>query len=93
MLEGVRAARVEALQPSVAEGLPLIHADVEKTSWVLINFLTNAIKYSPDQSVIEITADRNKDKVEFLVTDHGRGIDEKYLPRIFERYFKVPGSH
>jgi len=81
------------IQPSVAEGLPLIQADVEKTSWVLINFLTNAIKYSPDQSVIEISADRNKDKVEFLVTDHGRGIDEKYLPRIFERYFKVPGSH
>jgi PAS domain S-box-containing protein len=81
------------IQPSVAEDLPLIQADVEKTSWVLINFLTNAIKYSPDQSVIEISAYRNKDKVEFLVTDHGRGIDEKYLPRIFERYFKVPGSH
>jgi signal transduction histidine kinase len=31
--------------------------------------------------------------VEFLVTDHGKGIDEKYLPRIFERYFKVPGTH
>ncbi|HUB59443.1 MAG TPA: ATP-binding protein [Puia sp.] len=81
------------IQPSVAEDLPLIQADVEKTSWVLINFLTNAIKYSPDQSVIEISAYRNKDKVEFLVTDHGRGIDEKYLPRIFERYFKVPGTH
>lgn len=81
------------IQPSVAEDLPLIQADVEKTSWVLINFLTNAIKYSPDQSVIEISAYRNKDQVEFLVTDHGRGIDEKYLPRIFERYFKVPGTH
>jgi PAS domain S-box-containing protein len=81
------------IQESIAEGLPLIQADVEKTSWVLINFLTNAIKYSPDQSVIEISANRNKDKVEFLVTDHGRGIEEKYLPRIFERYFKVPGSH
>jgi PAS domain S-box-containing protein len=81
------------IQPSVGEDLPLIQADVEKTSWVLINFLTNAIKYSPDQSVIEISAYRKKDKVEFLVTDHGRGIDEKYLPRIFERYFKVPGSH
>jgi signal transduction histidine kinase len=31
--------------------------------------------------------------VEFIVRDHGRGIDEKYLPRIFERYFKVPGTH
>jgi PAS domain S-box-containing protein len=81
------------IQSSVAEDLPMIHADVEKTSWVLINFLTNAIKYSPDQSGVEVSAYRTKDKVEFLVTDHGRGIDEKYLPRIFERYFKVPGTH
>jgi signal transduction histidine kinase len=81
------------IQSRIAEGLPLIQADVEKTSWVLINFLTNAIKFSPDQSVIEVSAERSSDKVEFLVTDHGRGIDEKYLPRIFERYFKVPGTH
>ncbi len=81
------------IQSSVAEGLPLIQADVEKTSWVLINFLTNAIKFSPDQSGVEVAAYRRQDKVEFLVTDHGRGIDEKYLPRIFERYFMVPGSH
>jgi PAS domain S-box-containing protein len=81
------------IQSSVAGDLPLIQADVEKTSWVLINFLTNAIKFSPDQSEVEVTACRKKDKVEFLVTDHGRGIEEKYLPRIFERYFMVPGTH
>ncbi len=81
------------IQSAMADDLPLVSADVEKTSWVLINFLTNAIKFSPDQSGIEVSAYRKKDKVEFLVTDHGRGIDEKYLPRIFERYFKVPGTH
>ena len=81
------------IQSSVAGDLPLIQADIEKTSWVLINFLTNAIKFSPDQSGVEVAAYRNKDKVEFLVTDHGRGIEEKYVPRIFERYFMVPGTH
>ena len=30
--------------------------------------------------------------VVFSVTDHGKGIDEKYLPKIFDRYFKVPGT-
>lgn len=77
----------------VADNLPDIEADVEKTSWVLINLLTNAIKYSPEESRIEVAAFRNNDKVEFRVRDHGRGIDERYLPRIFERYFKVPGTH
>jgi signal transduction histidine kinase len=81
------------IRADLPENLPFIQADVEKTSWVLINFLTNAIKYSPEDSGVEVTASRNKDKVEFLVKDHGKGIDEKYLPRIFERYFKVPGTH
>jgi len=81
------------IQSSVAENLPFIQADVEKTSWVLINFLTNAIKYSPEDTGIEVVAARNRDRVEFIVKDHGRGIDEKYLPRIFDRYFTVPGTH
>jgi len=81
------------IRAAVADNLPMIQADVEKTSWVLINFLTNAIKYSPDQSGVEVAAYRREAEVEFLVTDHGKGIDAKYLPRIFERYFKVPGTH
>jgi signal transduction histidine kinase len=81
------------IRTSVANSLPMIQADVEKTSWVLINFLTNAIKYSPEMSGVEVTAAKKGDKIEFLVKDHGNGIEEKYLPRIFDRYFKVPGSH
>jgi len=71
----------------------LIQADIEKTSWVLINFLTNAIKYSPENSGIEVRAMADQKEVKFVVTDHGKGIDEKYLSRIFDRYFKVPGTH
>ncbi len=71
---------------------PMIRADKEKTTWVLINLLTNAIKYSFESSVIEISVTSQNDRVEISVKDHGRGIDEKYLPRVFDRYFKVPGS-
>jgi PAS domain S-box-containing protein len=81
------------IHATVAKGLPPIHADVEKTSWVLINFLTNAIKYSTERSSVEVDAFSKAGKVEFTVSDHGQGIDGKYLPRIFERYFKVPGTH
>ena len=81
------------IQSHLTDGLPFIQADVEKTAWVLINFLTNAIKYSPEESLVEITVARKDKKIEFIVRDHGRGIDEKYLPRIFDRYFKVPGTH
>jgi PAS domain S-box-containing protein len=81
------------IHATVAKGLPPIHADVEKTSWVLINFLTNAIKYSSERSGVEVNAFSKAGKVEFVVSDHGQGIDGQYLPRIFERYFKVPGTH
>ncbi len=81
------------LHLTVQDKLPGIQADAEKTSWVLINFLTNAIKYSPEASVIEVDAHAKNKTVSFTVRDHGRGIEEKYLPRIFDRYFKVPGTH
>ncbi|MEO5685317.1 MAG: ATP-binding protein [Chitinophagaceae bacterium] len=77
----------------VQDNLPAIQADTEKTSWVLINFLTNAIKYSSEGAAIEIAAYTRDNKVFCTVRDHGKGIEEKYLHRIFDRYFKVPGTH
>lgn len=75
------------------QNLPQVRADLDKTTWVLINLLSNAIKYSHEKSVIDLVVTKKKsDEIEFSVQDHGRGIDEKYLSRIFERYFKVPGS-
>jgi PAS domain S-box-containing protein len=69
-----------------------IMTDPEKTAWVLTNFLTNAVKYSPEDAEIELTTSFRDNNIEFSVCDHGRGIEEKYLSRIFDRYFKVPGT-
>ena len=80
------------IKQNIATNLPSVLADTEKTSWVLINFLTNAVKYSAESSEIEIAVYTNDHNVVFSVTDHGKGIDEKYLPKIFDRYFKVPGT-
>ena len=75
------------------DNLPEVRADLDKTTWVVINLLSNAIKYSPEKSVVDLNVKKLKgDDVEFSVQDHGRGIESKYLPRIFERYFKVPGA-
>jgi len=73
--------------------LPDVHADLDKTTWVLINLLSNAIKYSHEKSTVDLVVKKHRpDEIEFSVQDHGRGIDQRYLPRIFERYFKVPGA-
>lgn len=73
------------------EGLPNVKADADKTVWVLNNFLTNAIKYTPKESLITVEAKQADGKVFFTVKDTGQGINEAYLPRLFERYFQVPG--
>ncbi len=82
-----------SIKKNIPAATPMIEVDKEKTTWVLINFLTNAIKYSHESSCVEITVTPKTDRVEISVKDHGRGIDEKYINRVFDRYFKVPGSH
>jgi PAS domain S-box-containing protein len=97
--EAVDAVQIPAQQKNISIKIntppvsPVIEADKEKTTWVLINLLTNAIKYSFESSQIEITVANNNKRVEISVKDHGRGIEEKYITRVFDRYFKVPGSH
>jgi PAS domain S-box-containing protein len=95
----VKAVRFTAAQKQVAinvqcdDSLPEVRADLDKTTWVLINLLSNAIKYSHEKSVVNLAVKKAKgDDLEFSVTDHGQGIEHKYLSRIFERYFKVPGA-
>jgi signal transduction histidine kinase len=76
-----------------SESLPNVNADLDKTTWVLINLLSNAIKYSAAKSVVEISVKKTgNNAIMFSVIDHGQGIDARYLSRIFERYFKVPGA-
>lgn len=75
----------------IDDDLPVIKTDPDKINWVLNNFLTNAIKYSPEESEVMISVEHNNSSISFSVADKGQGIDEQYLGRIFERYFQVPG--
>jgi two-component system, NtrC family, sensor histidine kinase KinB len=93
-IEAVNSAAREkniVIEKKLEENLPNIKTDADKISWVLNNFLTNAIRYSPSDSVIIVSVQKNKNDVSFAVTDKGSGIDESYINRIFERYFQIPG--
>lgn len=80
------------LQMDVEPDIPNIVADVEKTAWVLINFLTNAIRYSIEDSEIIVSLRKGDKGALFSVKDFGKGIDSRYKKKIFERYFQIPGS-
>ncbi|TDE17076.1 HAMP domain-containing sensor histidine kinase [Dyadobacter psychrotolerans] len=94
----LEAVKVQAEQKQIGlvvemeEDLPDVKADTEKTAWVLINFLTNAIRYSQQQGQIHIQIKELNSGVQFSVKDEGKGIDSRYRAKIFNRYFQVPGS-
>ena len=72
--------------------IPSLQADRDKTTWVLVNFLTNAIRYSPENETVTVRCKSENGAIIFSVEDHGPGIEEKYLNRIFEKFFQVPGT-
>lgn len=94
----IEAAKSQADQKAISlevraeDNLPFVKADSEKTAWVLINLLTNAIRYSYEKSSIIIEVKKSNAAVEFSVKDFGKGIEARYKDKIFNRYFQVPGS-
>ena len=70
-------------------GLPEIVADRERILQVMMNIVSNSIKYTPDGGRIIISAGRSGDRVWMEVADNGIGIPEADRPRIFERFYRV----
>lgn len=77
---------------SCPDSLPKVFADHEKTAWVLTNLISNAIRYSYEHSTIFLSLHDLGDKLQISVRDTGQGIAPQYKDKIFDRYFRVPGS-
>lgn len=76
---------------SCPDEVPKVHADNEKTAWVLTNLISNAIRYSYDNSIIYLSIRPVGNKMQISVRDTGQGIAPQYKDKIFDRYFRVPG--
>ncbi|QCR21808.1 hypothetical protein C1N53_05250 [Pontibacter sp. SGAir0037] len=66
------------LEVNIENRLTNVSADVEKTTWVLLNLLSNAVRYSPEGNVISVTTEDLDDSVLVKVHDNGPGIDASY---------------
>lgn len=72
--------------------IPKILADSEKTAWVLTNLISNAVRYSYENSTIQVSVYEQRGKINISVKDTGMGIAPEHKEKIFIRYFRVPGT-
>ncbi len=88
----VRATDQRIALATRAPDMPFVEVDEDSVVLVLTNMLTNAFKHTPEGGRIEVTAESVDDTVRFNVTDTGGGIPEEHRPRLFEKFYRVPGS-
>jgi len=70
-----------------------VYADQEKIEQVLTNLIVNSIKYGKDKGTTEISIENlTNQKIIVRITDNGEGIQSQYVPRLFERFFRVDKS-
>jgi two-component system phosphate regulon sensor histidine kinase PhoR len=70
----------------------LVWADREKVRQVLVNLTDNSLKYGKENGTTSFKTFSLHDQVLVEITDDGSGIEEKYLPRLFERFYRTEKS-
>jgi signal transduction histidine kinase len=89
------AVAVERLRIEVPADVPRALADPARLERILVNLVTNALKYSPPEAPATITAAADPERPDHLritVRDEGPGIVPEELPRLFERFYRSPTS-
>ena len=77
------------INAEVEDKIPDLTIDQERVKQVILNIINNAIKFSPDGSVINIRAKKEEEHILFEVQDFGRGIAKDKQERIFETFYQV----
>ncbi|MCK4516904.1 MAG: response regulator, partial [Spirochaetaceae bacterium] len=73
----------------IPDDIPQIHSDAGLFGRILVNMISNAIKFSPTGGTITISAVLRQEMVQMSVSDQGPGIPEEYSIRIFEKYGQI----
>ena len=73
----------------VSPNLPLVIGDVDMLEQVALNLFANAVKYSPENTAIEIRLKERENDVLIEFEDNGYGISEKAQQRVFEKFYRV----
>jgi two-component system, NtrC family, sensor histidine kinase KinB len=75
--------------PKNAEALPPVLTDASVLERVLVNLITNALKYSPEDKPVVVGVEARQDAAVVSVRDQGVGIPAAEMPLLFERYYRA----
>jgi signal transduction histidine kinase len=92
MVRGRAIAHGIALSVAVAQDVGEVDADERKVKQVILNLLTNAVKFTPDGGRIALTADRKPNEVTIAISDTGMGIAPEDEQRVFEEFRQGRGG-
>lgn len=81
-----------AVRVSTAEDMPLVKLDVAVVEQVLSNIVLNAAQYTQERSEIRIRSFIEDEKLVFSIEDDGPGFPQESIPRIFDKFYRVPGT-
>jgi PAS domain S-box-containing protein len=85
-------AKQQKLEVDLPETIPSVEVDTHRIGQVISNLVRNAIKFTPNAGTIRVAAHERDDKVVVSVADTGPGIPREHLTKIFDRFFRVPGT-
>lgn len=86
-----RAATGRRISVEIPQAPVTLEMDVDRISQVLANLLSNALKYSPADRPVVLSARTTDSEATLRVVDQGPGIPADELPHVFERFYRVPG--
>jgi len=81
-----------SLTASIPDDLPIVKVDEQKFSWVIMQLLDNALKFTPDHGKIDVTVNRMDSGVQVAVEDSGIGISQENIGEIFEPFHQLDGK-
>jgi signal transduction histidine kinase len=83
---------LDRVQVTVPAGLPAADVDPQRLERILVNLLSNALKYAPAPTPVVLGASVQDGQLVVSVADRGPGIAPRDLPHLFEKYFRAGGS-
>jgi signal transduction histidine kinase len=91
-IRSLAEANGHTLEVDLPSTLPNISGDTDRLGQVVANLVTNAIKFTPREGKIRVSAHQRGQYVVVSIADTGPGIPPEHLQKIFDRYWQVPGT-